>query len=83
MLPETLKVDASTVDLSQFYWIIGAIVVTYAGSIIAAAWAAIKLSFKAGSYKRELEQRDEDAKNCAVRAHKRLDDIEGKRRDEV
>lgn len=57
---------------NSFYVIIGTLVVTNFATII----SALVFIFKAGVWKANVENATKDAKDTAVRAHRRIDNIE-------
>lgn len=58
------------------YYIIGTIIVANIGTILAIWIASLKMSFWAGEKLRSIDGGIAEAKNAAVRAHKRIDIVE-------
>jgi hypothetical protein len=59
-------------NFGPIYWVVGALVVTNLGTII----TILATAGKAVWWISKLDSRVDDAKECAVRAHKRLDKVE-------
>lgn len=60
------------IDLKPLYWIIGSVLVANVGAII----TMIITAGRGVWWLSKLDSRVDDAKDCAVRAHKRVDKLE-------
>jgi hypothetical protein len=60
------------IDLKPIYWVVGTVVVANIGTIIALLVAASKGVW----WLSKLDSRVDDAKDCGVRAHKRIDNLD-------
>lgn len=60
---------------AQVYYIAGALLLTNIGTIVSMIYAGLKSAW----WLSKLDSRVHDAKNAAVRAHKRIDDLESKK----
>jgi hypothetical protein len=57
---------------AQFYYVAGVILLANIGTIVTVAFAA----FRAIWWAAKLDSRVKETKDCAVRAHKRIDQLE-------
>lgn len=63
-------------SLEPIYWGIGAMVFFNIGTIVTIIVYMVKISFWVGQFKGEVQLGIAESKDCAVRAHKRIDKIE-------
>lgn len=68
---EPTNIQAMNIPPS-FYYVAGVLIVTNVGTIISLFYAALKSAW----WLSKLDSRVADAKQSAIRAHKRIDDME-------
>lgn len=67
------EAQAVMLDMNSIYWLVGLFVFTQLGVIV----TLLTIGAKAMWFFSKLDSRVDDAKGTAVRAHRRIDKIEG------